>query len=100
MCQNQIYRWTSVDEQISRGSNEKSYHYEKQIDLVCKAMVSRGKIIDALIEDIIQLIQSACLQRSVMQLPNCQTFVIGAMKAMGIKNPPKMTGKLSEYFEG
>ncbi len=75
-------------------------HYEQQIDLVCKAMASRGKIIDALIEDIIQLIQSACLQRSVMQLPNCQTFVIDAMKAMGIKNRPKMTGKLSEYFEG
>ncbi len=72
-----------------------SLNYKKQMELVYYTTVSQAKMIRDLIEVISKYNRLYTYQ---VFRRNCQTFVVDAMRAMGITELPKMTGKLKEYF--
>ena len=73
----------------------KNINYNTQMEHIYTATVDRAKMIEALKEVIATYNK---YYHYDMITRNCQTFVIEAMQAMGIKEPPKLTGRLKEYY--
>ena len=73
----------------------KHMKYNESIDLLFDVSVSRKKMIDNLISMICKYNKHLYYH---MLRRNCQTFVTDAMAAMGIKDIPKFSGRLKEYF--
>ena len=74
----------------------KSLDYNTQVEQIYTATVDRSKMIHSLIEVIVKYNR---YHKYSMAKKNCQTFVIDAMKAMGVKVPPQPTGRLKEYLK-
>ena len=73
-----------------------SLDYKTQVEQMYTATVDRSKMIHNLIEVIVKYNK---FYKYSMAKKNCQTFVIDAMKAMGVKKPPQPTGRLKEYLK-
>ncbi len=81
--------------EVDMKASVDTLNYKKQMELVYHTTVSQAKLIQNLIEVISKYNR---LYTYHVFRRNCQTFVVDAMNAMGIKEIPKMTGKLKDYF--
>jgi hypothetical protein len=70
--------------------------YNEQIDLLFEASVVKSKMLDNLIELVLQYNKYYYFHTFSR---NSQHFVTHAMEAMNIKDPHNFTGRLKEYFE-
>ena len=70
--------------------------YNEQIDLLFEASVVKSKMLDNLIELVLQYNKYYYFHTFSR---NSQHFVTHAMEAMNIKDPHNFTGHLKEYFE-
>ena len=68
---------------------------EKKVDILCKSLEEKGKMIDKLVDVIIDYNRNK--QYSVFKC-NCQDFVRDALAALGIKKPVEFSGKLQKRF--
>ena len=70
--------------------------YNKQMHLVVDMATDKARLIDQLAEVIVtynKFYYYGTLSR------DCQGFIQEAMKALGILNPPKLQGKMKEYYD-
>ena len=70
--------------------------YSEQTDLLFEASVVKSKLLDNLIELVLEYNKYYYFHSFSR---NSQHFVSDAMKALNIKNPHNFTGRLKEYFE-
>ena len=68
---------------------------EKKIDILCKSLEEKGKMIDKLVDVIIDYNRNK--QYHVFKC-NCQDFARDALAALGIKKPVEFSGKLQKRF--
>ena len=83
-----------LDDQMQAAGRQLDYN--EQIDVLFDATTMKSKLIDNLIELIVQYNKYYYFHSFSR---NCQTFVTDALKALNIKNPHNFTGRLKEYFE-
>lgn len=72
--------------------NDKS----KVVENLFKISAAKSELIDELIAVIVEYNRSRYYH---VVSRNCQTFVDAAMKALGIKDGPKLKGKMQEYYD-
>ena len=83
-----------LDDQMQAASQQLDYN--EQIDLLFEASVVKSKMLDNLIELVLQYNKYYYFHTFSR---NSQHFVTDAMEAMNIKDPHNFTGCLKEYFE-
>ena len=69
---------------------------EKKVDALCRSVAEKAQLITSLVEVIIKYNRE---YKYDLFNRNCQHFVRDAMAALGIKETPQLSGKLSEYYE-
>ena len=84
---------TEKEAEIRDAVNE--LNFNEQTELMYDVSVSNRKMIE-------ELVKLICKYNRFYEYHligrNCQTFIIEAMKALGIVKPPSLTGRLKEYF--
>ena len=83
-----------LDDQMQAAGRQ--LNYDDQIDLLFEATTLKSKLLDKLIELVLQYNKYYYFHSFSR---NCQQFVTDALKALNIKNPHNFTGRLKEYFE-
>ena len=83
-----------LDDQMQAAGRQLDYN--EQIDLLFEASVVKSKMLDNLVELVLQYNKYYYFHTFSR---NSQHFVADAMEAMNIKDPHNFTGRLKEYFE-
>ena len=69
---------------------------EQKVDALCRSVAEKAQLIANLVEVIVRYNQE---YKYDLFNCNCQHFVRDAMAALGIKEAPQLSGKLSEYYK-
>ena len=69
---------------------------EKKVDALCRSVAEKAQLISNLIDVIVTYNRD---YKYDLLYRNCQHFVQDAMAALGIKEVPELSGKLSEYYK-
>lgn len=90
--------WQERQEHIQAGISlaDRQGDIEEKLHIVCKSMEEKSKMIDKLVDLIVEYNSS---KKYHLFKCNCQHFVHEALATLGIKNPIKFEGRLQEIFE-
>lgn len=69
---------------------------EQKVDVLYRSVAEKAKLIENLVKVIVKY---NCKYKYHLLKCNCQHFVQDAMAALGIKETPQFSGKLSEYYK-